>query len=157
MVRTQISLLGILFVAIFIQTFMVPGLWGSLRIDFLIGMIIGVIIHLTFSEGLLFVMVSSLVLQAFSGARPGFIPLLYLFGYLAMDILKNVIYLENVFTQAILAVVFNTLMVAAYAVSVNMTLGVIEIWHLLAGSIITGIVSPFIISMVGYLKKTYDA
>jgi hypothetical protein len=157
MVRTQISLLGILFVAIFIQTFLVPGLWGSLRIDFLIGMIIGVIIHLTFSEGLLFVMVSSLVLQAFSGARPGLIPLLYLFGYLVMDILKNVIYMENVFTQAILAVVFNTLMVAAYAVSVNMTLGVIEIGHLLAGSLITGIVSPFVISMVGYLKKTYDA
>jgi len=157
MIRTQISLLGILFVVIFIQTFMVPGLGGSLRIDFLIGMTIGVIIHLSFSEGLLFILVSSLVFQAFSGARPGLIPLMYVFGYLVMDILKNIIYLENVLTQALLAVAFNALMAAAFAVSVNTILGEAELWNLLAGSLITGIVTPFMISLVGYLKKTYDA
>jgi hypothetical protein len=157
MLRTQISLLGILFVAIFIETFLVPGLWGYLRIDFLIGMIIGVIVHLTFSQGLFFVMLSSLVLQGFSGARPGLIPLLYLFGYLLMEILKNVIYLENIFTQAIIAAAFNMLMAVAFAVSVGITPGDTEIWGLLAGSLITGTVSPFMISLIGHLKKTYDA
>ncbi len=157
MIRTQISLLGILCIAVFLQTFIVPGLWGSLRIDFIIGMTIGVIVHLSFSGGLLFVLVSSLVLQAFSGARPGLIPLMYVFGYLVVDVLKNIIYLENIFTQAMLAIAINTLMVAAFALSVNTALGEAELWRLFAGSLITGIVTPFMISMVGYLKKTYDA
>lgn len=44
-----------------------PGLWYPLRIDLLLGMVIGVIIHLGFSQGLVFVLVASLSLQAFSG------------------------------------------------------------------------------------------
>jgi hypothetical protein len=157
MTRIQISLFGILSLAIFLETFLVPGLWGPLRVDLLIGMSIGVIIHLSFSQGLVFVMVSSLLLQAFSGARPGFVPLLYLFGYFAMEILKNVIYMENVLTQFILAAAFNVLMVVAYAVSMNMVLVDVEMWPLFAGSLITGLLSPFMVAMVGHLKKTYDA
>ena len=157
MARIQISLFGILFLAIFLETFIIPGLWGPLRADLLIGMSIGVIIHLSFSQGLVFVMVSSFILQAFCGARPGLMPLLYLFGYLALDILKNIIYMENILTQIILAAVFNALMVAAYAASMNMVFGQAELWPLFAGSFITGLLSPFMVAMVGHLKKTYDA
>jgi hypothetical protein len=157
MARIQISLFGILFLAIFIESFIVPGLWGPLRADLFIGMSIGVVIYLSFSEGLIFVMVSSLILQAFCGARPGLLPMLYLVGYLAMDLLKNIIYMENVLTQFLLAAAFNALMVAAYASSMNMVLGQAEILPLVAGSLLTGTLSPFMAAMVGQLKKTYDS
>jgi hypothetical protein len=158
MARVQISLVGILFVVLFIETIIVPELWSTLRVDLLIGMCIGVIIHLSFSQGLIFMMISSLTLQAFSGARPGFLPLLYLFGYLVLDLLKNVIYMENVLTQVLLAASFNVLMVAAYAVSMNMVvLGEAEMWPLFTGSLITGVLSPFMVAMVSHLKKAYDA
>ncbi len=157
MVRTQISLFGILFLAVFLDAVIVPGLWSGLRVDLLIGMLIGVIIHLSFSQGLIFIMIASLILQAFSGARPGFVPMMYLFGFLAIDILKNVIYLENVLTQLFLALVFNMLMVAAVFISMDMVLGPPEILSLSAGSILTGLLSPLMVYMVGYLKGTYES
>lgn len=155
MVRTQISLFGILLLAMFLETFIVPGLWSTLRVDLLIGMTIGVIIHLSFSQGLVFVMVASLVLQPFSGARTGFIPMLYLFGFFALDLLKNVIYLENVQTQLILAVIFNVIFVEAYVVSLDMSLGQTEIWPLLAGSLLTGVLCPLMVTVVGNVKKAW--
>ena len=81
MLRTQISLLGIIFLAVFIETVLIPDVWSGLRIDLFIGMIIGIIIQMSFSEGLAFVIVASIILQAFSGARPGLIPMIYLCTY----------------------------------------------------------------------------
>ena len=152
MVRTQISLFGILILAVFLDTVVIPGLWSRLRIDLLIGMIIGVIIHLSFSQGLIFIMIASLILQAFSGARPGFVPLIYLFVFFAIDMLKHVIYMENVLTQLFLALAFNMLMVAVVSISMDMVLGPPEIWALSAGSILTGLLSPLMVYMVAYLK-----
>ncbi len=157
MVRTQISLFGILFLAVFLETIIVPGLWSQLRMDLLIGMTIGVIIHLTFSQGLVFIMIASLFLQAFSGARPGFVPMMYLFSFLTIDILKRVIYLENVLTQLVLALVFNMLLVVAYVISMDMELEGLEFWPLITGSILTGLMSPLMVRIVGHLKKAYES
>ena len=106
--KTQTSLLGIVFAAAFIGIVLMPGLWYPLRIDLLLGMVIGVIIHLGFSQGLVFVLVASLSLQAFSGARPGLIPLFYLVAFIMIDVLKDVIYLEYITTQILLCLLYTS-------------------------------------------------
>ena len=109
MLRTHISLAGIIFLAVFFETVFVPGIWNALRVDLFIGMIIGVMIHLGFSQGLTFVLVTSLFLQAFSGARPGLVPMIYLGIFLVVCLLKGIIYMENILTQLILAGVLSIL------------------------------------------------
>lgn len=157
MLKTQISLLGIVFLAVFIEIVLMPGLWSPLRIDLLLGMVIGVIIHLGFSQGLLFVLVSSLLLQAFSGARPGLIPLFYLFAFIVVDILKDVIYLENVTTQAMLAAVLSALAVCGLVLFLNISPTPLEIIPLAAGIVLTGCASPLMVALVGRVKRGYEA
>ena len=113
--KVQISLFGILFVAILMEATVIPAVWAPLRVDFFIGMIIGQIIFVPFSQGFPFVILGSLILQAFSGARLGLIPLLYIFIFLAIEVLKNFIYLENAYTQALLGIFFYFLFVVAMA------------------------------------------
>ncbi|MDX9763027.1 MAG: hypothetical protein RBT82_13335, partial [Desulfomonilia bacterium] len=91
--KFQISLFGILFAVILMEATVIPAVWAPLRVDFFIGMIIGQIIFVPFSQGFPFVILGSLILQAFSGARLGLIPLLYIFIFLAIEMLKNFIYL----------------------------------------------------------------
>lgn len=157
MLKTQISLLGIVFLAVFIEIVLMPGLWTPLRIDLLFGMVIGVIIHLGFSQGLFFVLVSSLFLQAFSGARPGLIPLFYLFAFIVIDILKEFIYLENVTTQVILAAVFSVLAACCLILFLGISPTPMEMIPLAAGSVLTGCASPLMAALVGRVKKSYEA
>ena len=157
MLRTQISLLGIIFLAVFIETVLIPGVWSGLRIDLFIGMIIGIIIQMSFSEGLAFVMVASIILQAFSGARPGLVPMIYLCTYLIVDLLKSIVYLENVFTQLILAVVVYMIAECSLVVSMDLTLTWSELIPLAAGAVLTGLASPLMVGLVDRLKKAYEA
>ena len=157
MLKTQISLLGIIFLVVFIEIVLVPELWNALRIDLLLGMVIGVIIHLGFSQGLLFVLVSSLFLQAFSGARPGLIPLFYLFTFIVVDVLKDVIYLENILTQVILAAVFSVLASCSLILFLGISPTPVEILPLAAGSLLTGCASPFMVALVERVKRGYEA
>lgn len=120
-------------------------------------MVIGVIIHLGFSQGLLFALVSSLLLQAFSGARPGLIPLFYLFAFIVIDILKEVIYLENVTTQVMLAAVFSALAACGLILFLNISLTPLEIIPLVAGVVFTGCASPLMVTLVGRVKRGYEA
>ena len=49
--RLQISFFGILFAIIFMEVTVIPSIWANLRVDFFIGMIIGQIIYISFSQG----------------------------------------------------------------------------------------------------------
>ncbi|HXK47267.1 MAG TPA: hypothetical protein PLT09_07480 [Deltaproteobacteria bacterium] len=157
MLKTLSSLLGITFLAAFIETVLLPVLWSPLRVDLLLGMVIGVIIHLGFSQGLLFVLASSLLLQAFSGARPGLIPLFYLFTFVTVDILKDVIYLENIMTQVILAAVFSVIAACALVLFMDIGLKPEEVIPLAVGSVLTGCASPVMVALVGRVKRAYEA
>jgi hypothetical protein len=154
--KTQISLLGIIFLAAFIQTVLVPGLWSPLRVDLLLGMVIGVIVHLGFSQGILFVLAASLLLQAFSGARPGLLPLFYLFAFVGIDILKDIIYLENVMTQVMLAAAFSAMASFSLVVFLDISLVPMETIPLVLGSVLTGCFSPLMVSLVGRVKRAYE-
>jgi hypothetical protein len=157
MLRTQISLVGIIFLAIFFETVFVPGVWSGLRVDLFIGMIIGVMIHLGFSEGLTFVLVTSLLLQAFSGARPGLVPMIYLGVFFVVCLLKGIIYMENILTQLILAGVLSILVAYALTISLDLNLSRAELVSMAIGGLLTGMVSPLMVALVGSLKKSYEA
>ncbi len=157
MLRTQISLAGIIFLAVFFETVFVPGIWNGLRVDLFIGMIIGVMIHLGFSQGLAFVLVTSLFLQAFSGARPGLIPMIYLGIFLVVCLLKGIIYMENVLTQLVLAGVLSILVACGLAISLDLSLSQAELVLMAVGGVLTGLSSPLMVALVGSLKKAYEA
>jgi hypothetical protein len=133
----------------------IPNLWAPLRVDFLIGMIIGQIIYIPFSQGFPFVILASLIIEAFSGARIGLLPLLYIGVFLATDLLKEVIYLENVFIQAFLGVLFYFVMAGTTAMVTGATFLGDMIAPLAAGMVLTGAVSPAMAALVGRLQKTY--
>jgi hypothetical protein len=154
--KFQISLFGILFAVILMEATVIPAVWAPLRVDFFIGMIIGQIIFVPFSQGFPFVILGSLILQAFSGARLGLIPLLYIFIFLAIEMLKNFIYLENVYTQALLGILFYCLFAVAtvFLADFSYLKGIIS--PLVAGAVLTGCVSPMMVYVVGRLQTTYE-
>jgi hypothetical protein len=157
MLRTQISLAGIIFLAVYFETVLVPEIWSSLRIDLFIGMVIGVMIHLGFSRGLIFVLVTSLILQGFSGARPGLVPMIYLCIFFVVCLLKGIIYMENIFTQIILGGVLSILVAFAMVVTMNLKPSQAEFFSMAVGGVLTGLLSPWMVALVGHLKKAYEA
>ncbi len=157
MLRTQISLVGIIFLAVFFETVLVPGVWSGLRVDLFIGMIIGVMIHLSFAQGLTFVLVTSLLLQAFSGARPGLVPMIYLCIFFVVWLLKGIIYMENIFTQLILAGVLSILVASGLVISLDLDISQAELFSMAVGGVLTGFLSPLMVTLVGHLKKAYEA
>jgi hypothetical protein len=157
MLRTHISLAGIIFLAVFFETVFVPGVWNSLRVDLFIGMIIGVMIHLGFSQGLTFVLVTSLFLQAFSGARPGLVPMIYLGIFFVVCLLKGIIYMENILTQLILAGVLSILVATGLVISFDLSMSEAELVSMVVGGVLTGMVSPLMVALVGSMKKAYEA
>ncbi|HOS97556.1 MAG TPA: hypothetical protein PLR71_14670 [Deltaproteobacteria bacterium] len=156
MLKTQISLLGIILLVAFIETVLVPEVWGTLRCDLFLGMIIGVIIHLGFSQGLLFVMVTSVLLQAFTGARPGLLPLFYLFTFVVLNIIKDIIYLENIMTQLMLAAAFSALGAGALVLFLDISLTSRELAAVTLGTVLTGCASPLMAALVGRVKRAYE-
>ena len=152
----QISLFGILFAAILMEATVIPAVWAPLRVDFFIGMIIGQIIFVPFSQGFPFVILGSLILQAFSGARLGLIPLFIIVIFMAIEVLKNFIYLENVYTQAALGILFYCLFAVATAFLADFSYLKGATSPLAAGAVFTGCVSPMMVYIVGRLQTVYE-
>ncbi len=153
--KLQISLLGIFIAALMMEVSIIPSLWAPLRVDFLIGMIIGQIVFIPFSQGFPFVILASLLIEAFSGARVGLLPLLYIAVFLATDFLKEVIYLENVFIQGFLGVFFYVAIAGATAMITGATFLEDMIIPLIAGMAMTGALSPVMAALVGRLQASY--
>lgn len=153
--KLQISLLGIFVAALMMEVSIIPSVWAPLRVDFLIGMIIGQIVFIPFSQGFPFVILASLLIEAFSGARVGLLPLLYIAVFLATDFLKEVIYLENVFIQGFLGVFFYVVIAGATAMITGATFLEDMIIPLVAGMAMTGALSPVMAALVGRLQASY--
>lgn len=153
--KLQISLLGIFVAALMMEVSIIPSVWAPLRVDFLIGMIIGQIVFIPFSQGFPFVIIASLLIEAFSGARVGLLPLLYIAVFLATDFLKEVIYLENVFIQGFLGVFFYVVIAGATAMITGATFLEDMIIPLVAGMAMTGALSPVMAALVGRLQASY--
>lgn len=154
--RLEISLFGILFAVIFAEVTVVPSIWTPLRVDFFIGMIIGQIIYMPFSRGFPFVIISALILEAFSGARIGLISLLYILAFLAVDMLKSIVYLENIYTQIIIGFVLYLLMVLATMILVDIGAPEEKAIGMIVGAFFSGLVTPVMVYMVYRLKTAYE-
>lgn len=155
--RLQISLFGILFAIILAEVTIIPSIWAPLRVDFFIGMIIGQIIYIPFSQGFPFIIISALILQAFSGARLGMIPLLYILSFLVIDFLKNLVYLENIYTQVVLGIGFYLVLMFITAVFTNLNALEDKAVPLIAGALLSGGATPAIVNIVYRLKITYES
>jgi hypothetical protein len=155
--RLQISLFGILFAIILAEATIIPSIWAPLRVDFFIGMIIGQIIYIPFSQGFPFVILSALILQAFSGARLGMIPLLYILSFLAIEFLKNLVYLENSYTQIVLGIGFYLVLMFITAVFTDLNALEGKAVPLIAGALFSGGATPAIVKIVYRLQLTYES
>jgi hypothetical protein len=155
--KLQISLAGIVFACAFVEGAMAPAVWTPLRMDLVLGMVVGAVVHMGFSQGLLFVMISSMLLQAFTGARPGLVPLFYLTFFTAVHVLKDFIYLENPFTQALLSAVFFAAGVICCFLILDIAPEPPGMAALTAGCVLTGCAGPLMTGLVGRLKKAYGA
>jgi hypothetical protein len=102
-------------------------------------------------------LITSLLLQAFSGARPGLVPMIYLGIFFVACLLKGIIYMENILTQLILAGVFSILVASALVISLELNPSQAELFSMAAGGVLTGLLSPLMVALVGSLKKAYEA
>lgn len=134
----------------------IPSIWAPLRVDFFIGMIIAQIIYIPFSQGLPFVVLATLILQAFSGARLGLIPLLYIAAFLAMDVIKNLVYLENSYSQMVLGACFALALslIAAFLTDIAALEG--TVFPMIVGAVFSGLVSPAMVYIVCRLQIAYE-
>ncbi|HOM29476.1 MAG TPA: hypothetical protein PLS81_08465 [Deltaproteobacteria bacterium] len=155
MLKLQTSLLGIVFLCAFVEGAVIPALWTPLRVDLVLGMVLGAVVHLGFGQGLLFVMLSSMLLQSFTSARPGLLPLFYLVFFVAIDMLKEVIYLENPLTQALFVSGFSVMGTACFFLVQGVVPQGFEVVSMLAGCLLTGCAGPVMVGFMGRLKKVY--
>ncbi len=154
--RLQISFFGILFAIILMEVTVIPCLWAPLRVDFFIGMIIGQIIYIPFSQGFPFVILASLILQAFSGARLGLIPLLYILVFLAIEFLRNLVYLENTFTQLVMGIGFYLALMVVGVIFTDISTIEGKMVPLIVGALLSGFVSPAMVYIVCRLQTAYE-
>ena len=115
------------------------------------------IIYMPFSQGFPFVILSALILQAFSGARIGLIPLLYILTFLAIDMIKNMIYLENIYTQIVVGMGFY--LVITFCTVILTDTGALEgrALPLIVGAVLSGCISPAMVYIVCRLKVAYES
>lgn len=155
MPKLHVSLIGIVLACAFVESSIIPALWTPLRVDLVLGMVVGVAVHLAFSQGLFFVMLSSVLLEAFSGARLGLIPLFYLFAFVSLQFIKDLIYLENILTQAGLASLFFGLGVLGSLYLLDVPPPSHEVVPLITGCILSGCACPFMVELVARVKGVY--
>ena len=146
--RTQISLFCILLFIILLEATIIPSLWSSLRIDFLIGLTMGLVIYAPFAPGFTFVLVTTLLLQALTGARLGFFPLVYVVMYLFLDLVKNLIFLENFVVQAISGFVLSIGIALIFSVMLDMNFTRTGTLGIFISALFTGVVTPLMVFIV---------
>ncbi|MBN2297281.1 MAG: hypothetical protein JXM72_01735 [Deltaproteobacteria bacterium] len=135
----------------------IPSIWTDLRVDFFIGMIIGQIIYIPFSQGFPFIILSALILQAFSGARIGLIPLIYILVFLSLDMIKNLVYFENVYTQMMLGFVCYLVLICVSLIFTGSSALEGKALSLLFGAILSGAISPAMVYIVCRLQTIYES
>ena len=155
--RLQISLFTILFAMIFVEASVLPFIWADLRVDFFIGMIIGQIICIPFSQGFPFVILSALILQAFSGARIGLIPFAYILVFLFLDTVKNLVYFENIYTQMVLGFICYLVLTGIFLIFADTPALGGKALPLVFGAVLSGAISPAMVSIVCRLQTVYDS
>jgi len=157
MVKKGIKISGLFLLILLSETSLFPYLISPLRIDLFIGVIIGMVICLPFTTGGIYTLVLSFFLQAFSGAKLGFMPFAYISSYFGLVALKNIVYLENIISQIILGSVFNILTIGLVRLFISIRFSISLLSIILLGSILTGFTTPAIVYLVKVLCGENEA
>ena len=136
---------------------LLPEIAPMLKPDLFVGLLIGVSIFLPFNWGFGFVLVASLVLQIFSGGRIGYLPFVYVFGFLALDVVKHLVFLENLFAQVFFGVLLTlgVAYAAGFFVKVEVLSGNLS-WQFGLSVLLSGLLTPLMVRLVGQLWREYE-
>jgi hypothetical protein len=150
------KLLLILALIVALEAGLLPRLVPLFKPDLFIGLLIGVSIFLPFNWGFGFVLGSALVLQMFAGGRIGYLPFVYAFGFLALDLLKHLIFLENLFAQIFFGACLYLGVV--YAAGFFVKAGSVgePDWQLAVSAVVSGLVTPLMVRLVGRLWSEHE-
>lgn len=141
---------------VLLEVTIIPWLWSSLRVDLFLGVVIGLVIYSPFSQGFFFVVLSALVLQAFSGARTGYLPFVYVCAYFILDQMKGLLFLENWVVQGLLGFLGNLAILFTAGLFVRLDV-LQEGWlPILVGAGITAVACPFLIACVQMIWAGYE-
>ncbi|HQP31069.1 MAG TPA: hypothetical protein PLB81_07055 [Deltaproteobacteria bacterium] len=150
------SLSALLVVTVLVEVTVIPALWSNLRVDLFLGLVVGLAVYGPFSHGFVFTALSTLLLQAFTGARFGYLPFVYMMIYFLLDVMKGLIFLENIVVQCLLGFILNLVIVEAATLFVRMDV-LQEGWlPLLAGAGCTALATPLMAYTVRLIWSGYE-
>ncbi len=154
--HTEAILAGVFVVVVLLEATLLPLMLPALRVDLFLGMVLGVIIYRPFARGFLFVLACSVILQAFTGARLGYFPFVYVLSYLLADFLRNLIYLENTLAQGVVGLGLYVMIVLTAAFFAD----VVPLAHglpaFLLSAVLTGLATPLLVGLVGLIRVAYE-
>jgi cell shape-determining protein MreD len=145
--KKSASLTLLAVISVIFQIMVFPWISSDLRIDLLLCLVISLCIFCRFHYGLVFVLIMSYVLQAFSGARAGFLPFCYLGSFMLLDIIRNILFLDSIAAQMVLSFVLCIFINLSAVLFSDMLISDVRWIPVITGSILTAVICPFIIKL----------
>jgi hypothetical protein len=145
--KKSASLILLVLISVIFQIKIFPWISTGLRIDLFLCLVISLCIFTRFPYGLVFVLVMSYMLQAFSGARSGFLPFCYVGSYLILDLIKNIMFLDTIPAQIFFSFALCMLINLSTFLFSEMILADIIWIPVIAGSILTAAICPLFVNL----------
>jgi hypothetical protein len=145
--KKSASLTLLVIISVIFQIKIFPWISTGLRIDLFLCLVISLCVFSRFRYGLIFVLIMSYMLQAFSGARSGFLPFCYLGSFLLLDLLKNILFLDTIPAQIFLCFILCVFVNLSAVLFSEMLLTDITWIPVIVGSILTAVICPLIIKL----------
>ena len=145
--KKSASLILLVIISVILQIKIFPWISTGLRIDLFLCLVISLCIFSRFPYGLIFVLVISYMLQAFSGARTGFLPFCYVGSYLILDLIKNILFLDTIPAQIVFCFALCMLINISAVLFSEMPLTDIQWIPVITGSFLTAAICPFFIKL----------
>ncbi|MEA2102622.1 MAG: hypothetical protein U9P80_08645 [Thermodesulfobacteriota bacterium] len=143
-----IRLLLVFLFVVFLEVCFFSSWSAMFRVDLFLGMVIGLAVFCPFSHGIAFVFVASVLMQAFSGVATGGFALVYVFSFIFLDMIKDVIYLENVPPQCVLGFLLYVMIFFVLSFMTGNPLNRGTISSVLLGAVFTGMTTPLMVRLV---------
>ena len=145
--KKSASFILLVVISVIFQIKIFPWISTDLRIDLFLCLVISICIFSRFPYGLILVLCMSYMLQAFSGARAGFLPFCYIGSYLILDLIKNILFLDTIPAQIVFCFVLYLFINLSAVLFSEMLLTDFQWIPVIIGSILTSIICPFFIKL----------
>jgi len=147
--KKSVELLLFLIIALIFQVMFIPWLFPYLRVDIFLCFVISMCVFARFPHGLFAVIIMSVALQAFSCAKPGYLPFVYTLTYFLLDMLKGILFIDTIPAQIIFCFLFSLFIAASSKLFSHIIITDTGLLPILAGSVITAAICPFIVRRIG--------